>query len=88
MRSASRGTMPGADPRALLDAAFAELDAAIEALTKLAETDLGEAAPAGQADSLSAERACCGPYSNTRPRRCSCSSPTARCGARTARPAS
>src|SRR5271154_2176194 len=49
--------MPGAEPRALLDAAFAELDAAIEALTKLAETDLGEAAPAGQADSLSVERA-------------------------------
>ncbi len=50
-------TMPGAEPRALLDAAFAELDAAIEALTKLAETDLGEAAPAGQADSLNVERA-------------------------------
>src|SRR5580693_2483869 len=50
-------TMPGADPRALLDAAFAELDAAIEVLTKLAETDLGEAAPTGPADSLSVERA-------------------------------
>jgi serine phosphatase RsbU (regulator of sigma subunit)/PAS domain-containing protein len=49
--------MPGADPRALLDAAFAELDAAVEALTKLAETDLGEATPAGPADSLSVERA-------------------------------
>ncbi len=49
--------MPGADPRALLDAAFAELDAAVEVLTKLAETDLGEAAPAGPADSLSVERA-------------------------------
>src|SRR6202453_99711 len=49
--------MPGAEPRALLDAAFAELDAAIEALPKLAETDLGEAAPAGPADSLSVERA-------------------------------
>ena len=31
--------MPGADPRALLDAAFAELDAAIDALTKLAESE-------------------------------------------------
>ncbi len=49
--------MPGAEPRALLDAAFAELDAAIEVLTKLAETDLGEAAPTGPADSLSVERA-------------------------------
>jgi serine phosphatase RsbU (regulator of sigma subunit)/PAS domain-containing protein len=49
--------MPGADPRALLDAAFAELDAAVEVLTKLAETDLDEAAPAGPADSLSVERA-------------------------------
>jgi serine phosphatase RsbU (regulator of sigma subunit)/PAS domain-containing protein len=49
--------LPGADPRALLDATFAELDAAVEALTKLAETDLGEAAPAGPADSLSVERA-------------------------------
>jgi PAS domain-containing protein len=49
--------MPGADPRALLDAAFAELDAAVEVLTKLAETDLGEAAPTAPADSLSADRA-------------------------------
>jgi serine phosphatase RsbU (regulator of sigma subunit)/PAS domain-containing protein len=49
--------MPGAEPRALLDAAFAELDAAVEVLTKLAETDLGEAAPSGPADSLSVERA-------------------------------
>jgi serine phosphatase RsbU (regulator of sigma subunit)/PAS domain-containing protein len=49
--------MPGADPQALLDAAFAELDAAVEVLTKLAETDLGEATPAGPADSLSVERA-------------------------------
>ena len=49
--------MPGADPRALLDATFAELDAAVEALTKLvqaAEPDrtAGEAPPA----SLGAER--------------------------------
>ena len=49
--------MPGADPQALLDAAFAELDAAVEVLTKLAKTDLGEATPAGPADSLSVERA-------------------------------
>jgi serine phosphatase RsbU (regulator of sigma subunit)/PAS domain-containing protein len=49
--------MPGADPRALLDAAFAELDAAVEVLTKLAETDLGEASSASPADSLSVERA-------------------------------
>ncbi len=49
--------MPGADPRALLDAALAELDAAVEALTKLVqagESDrtAGEAPPAP----LSAER--------------------------------
>ena len=47
--------MPGADPRALLDAAFAELDAAVEALTKPpGEPDrtAGEALPA----SLNAER--------------------------------
>jgi serine phosphatase RsbU (regulator of sigma subunit)/PAS domain-containing protein len=49
--------LPGADPRALLAAAFAELDAAVEVLTKLAEADLGEAAAAGPAESLSAERA-------------------------------
>src|SRR5580700_8066586 len=49
--------MPGADPRALLDAAFAELDAAVEVLAKLAETDLGEATSTGPADSLSVERA-------------------------------
>jgi serine phosphatase RsbU (regulator of sigma subunit)/PAS domain-containing protein len=49
--------MPGADPRALLDAAFAELDAAVEALTKPTETDLREAAPTAPADSLSADRA-------------------------------
>jgi serine phosphatase RsbU (regulator of sigma subunit)/PAS domain-containing protein len=50
-------TMPGADPRALLDAAFAELDAAVEALTKLVQAGepdraAGEPLPA----SLSAER--------------------------------
>jgi serine phosphatase RsbU (regulator of sigma subunit)/PAS domain-containing protein len=48
--------MPGADPRALLDAAFAELDAAVEVLTKPAEANLGEATSAGQVDSLSVER--------------------------------
>jgi len=49
--------MPGADPRPLLDAAFAELDAAVEELTKLAEAGHPEAAPAASPDSLSAERA-------------------------------
>ncbi len=49
--------MPGADPRALLDASFAELDAAVEALAKLAEAAAGEPAAAAPADSLSAERA-------------------------------
>jgi serine phosphatase RsbU (regulator of sigma subunit)/PAS domain-containing protein len=38
--------LPGADPRALLDAAFAELDAAVEALTKLIQAGAGEADPA------------------------------------------
>src|SRR5579859_7968854 len=49
--------MPGADPRALLEATFAELDGAVEVLTTLAETDLGEATSAGAAESLSVERA-------------------------------
>jgi serine phosphatase RsbU (regulator of sigma subunit)/PAS domain-containing protein len=49
--------MPGADPRALLDAAFAELDVAVEALTKLTETAAAESAAAAAPDSLSAERA-------------------------------
>jgi serine phosphatase RsbU (regulator of sigma subunit)/PAS domain-containing protein len=49
--------MPGADPRSLLDAAFAELDASVEALAKLTETGAGEPASAAPADSLSAERA-------------------------------
>jgi serine phosphatase RsbU (regulator of sigma subunit)/PAS domain-containing protein len=48
--------MPGADPRALLEASFAELDAAVEALANLAEAAAGEAASAAPADSLSAER--------------------------------
>ncbi|HEY6314418.1 MAG TPA: SpoIIE family protein phosphatase [Streptosporangiaceae bacterium] len=49
--------MPGADRRALLDAAFAELDVAVEALTKLTETAAAESAAAAAPDSLSAERA-------------------------------
>jgi serine phosphatase RsbU (regulator of sigma subunit)/PAS domain-containing protein len=49
--------MPGADPRALLDATFAELDAAVEVLTKLAEAAAGEPASAAPADSQNAERA-------------------------------
>jgi serine phosphatase RsbU (regulator of sigma subunit)/PAS domain-containing protein len=49
--------MPGADPRSLLDAAFAELDAAVEALTRLTETAADPAAEAGTPDPLSAERA-------------------------------
>jgi serine phosphatase RsbU (regulator of sigma subunit)/PAS domain-containing protein len=48
--------MPGAEPRALLDAAFAELDAAVEVLAKLAEAAAGEPASGAPADSLSAER--------------------------------
>jgi serine phosphatase RsbU (regulator of sigma subunit)/PAS domain-containing protein len=49
--------MPGADPRSLLDAAFAELDAAVEALTKLTETAADQSAATATPDSLSAERA-------------------------------
>jgi serine phosphatase RsbU (regulator of sigma subunit)/PAS domain-containing protein len=49
--------MPGADPRALLDAVFAELDGAVEALTKLAEAAPEQAAPAAAPDALGAERA-------------------------------
>jgi serine phosphatase RsbU (regulator of sigma subunit)/PAS domain-containing protein len=52
--------LPGADPRTLLDAAFAELDTAVEVLTKLVQADAGEPDPAaGNPDlsaSLSAER--------------------------------
>jgi len=47
--------LPGADSHALLDAAFAELDAAVEVLTKLVQTDAGEPDPALPA-SLGAER--------------------------------
>src|SRR6266545_4989333 len=60
-RDALRQTagLPGADPRELLDAAFAELDAAVEMLAKLVQADTGEPDPAGNPDppaSLSAER--------------------------------
>src|SRR5919108_2893064 len=49
--------LPGADPRALLDAAFAELDAAVEVLTKLAQAEAGEPdAAAGLPASHSRER--------------------------------
>ncbi len=48
--------LAGADPRALLDATFAELDAAVEVLAKLFQADAGEAdAAAGPAAWLSAE---------------------------------
>jgi serine phosphatase RsbU (regulator of sigma subunit)/PAS domain-containing protein len=49
--------LPGADQQALLDAAFAELDVAVEVLTKLSEGGHPESAPAVPPDSLSAERA-------------------------------
>jgi serine phosphatase RsbU (regulator of sigma subunit)/PAS domain-containing protein len=50
--------MPGADPRALLEAAFAELDAAVDAVTELVDSDTGGAdlTPGGPPASLSAER--------------------------------
>jgi PAS domain-containing protein len=49
--------LPGADPRALLDAAFAELDAAVEVLIKLVRADAAEPDPAaGSPAALSAER--------------------------------
>ena len=49
--------MPGADPRAVLDAVFAELDGAVEVLTKLAEAGSEQAAAAAAPDALGAERA-------------------------------
>ena len=49
--------MPSADPPALLDAAFAELDAAVEVLTKLAGAAAEEPAAAAPGDALSVERA-------------------------------
>ncbi len=54
---AQAAALPGADPRALLDAALAELDAASEVLTKLAEADLPDSASAAMPEALSAERA-------------------------------
>jgi len=51
--------MPGADPRGLLEATFAELDAAVDAVTKLVQSDTAAAdptAPSGTPASLSAER--------------------------------
>ena len=59
--------MPGAEPRALLEASFAELDAAIEALAKLADAATGDPAAAAPADSLNAERACCARCSSNAP---------------------
>jgi serine phosphatase RsbU (regulator of sigma subunit)/PAS domain-containing protein len=49
--------MPGADPRALLEAAFAELDGAVEALTRLAGSGPEPAAAAVAPGALGAERA-------------------------------
>src|SRR5579859_3597588 len=49
--------LPGSDPRALLDAAFAELDAAAEILAKLAEATASEPTAGGRPDALMAERA-------------------------------
>jgi serine phosphatase RsbU (regulator of sigma subunit)/PAS domain-containing protein len=49
--------MPGADPHALLDATFAELDAAIDVLTKLAEAGSAPSAPEALPASSGAERA-------------------------------
>jgi serine phosphatase RsbU (regulator of sigma subunit)/PAS domain-containing protein len=49
--------MPGADPRALLDATFAELDAAVDAATKLAEAEGSESAPIALPASFGPERA-------------------------------
>ena len=48
--------MPGADPRALLEAALAELDGALEVLTKLAEAGPEQTAPGAAPDALGAER--------------------------------
>jgi serine phosphatase RsbU (regulator of sigma subunit)/PAS domain-containing protein len=49
--------MPGADPRALLDATFAELDAAIDVATKLAGAEGGESTPVALPASFGPERA-------------------------------
>jgi serine phosphatase RsbU (regulator of sigma subunit)/PAS domain-containing protein len=49
--------MPGADPRALLDATFAELDAAVDVLTQLADAEGSESAPVALPASVGPERA-------------------------------
>ena len=60
--------MPGADPRALLDAAFAELDAAVEALTKLSRRGSPTGRRARRRPPRSARReACCEPCSSDAP---------------------
>jgi PAS domain-containing protein len=48
--------MPDADPRALLDATLAELDAAVDAVTKLAEAEDSESAPEAMTGPFGAER--------------------------------
>jgi PAS domain-containing protein len=50
--------LPGADTRGLLEATFAELDAAVDAMTKLVQSETGAdpATTGGLAASLSAER--------------------------------
>jgi serine phosphatase RsbU (regulator of sigma subunit)/PAS domain-containing protein len=48
--------MPDADLRALLEAALAELDGALEVLTKLAEAGPEQTAPSAAPDALGAER--------------------------------
>ena len=78
--------LPGADPRALLDAAFAELDAAVEALTELAQAGEPDRAATEAPASLSAERTLLRAIFQHAPAPCSCSRPTARSGGRTARP--
>jgi len=54
---AQAAALPEADPRALLDAALAELDAAVEVLKKLAEAGLSDSASAAMPESVNAERA-------------------------------
>jgi PAS domain-containing protein len=49
--------LPGADPRSLLEAVFAELDGVVDVLTKLAEAEPERSAPAASPDTLGAERA-------------------------------
>jgi len=49
--------LPGADPRSLLEAVFAELDGVVDVLTRLAEAEPERSAPAASPDTLGAERA-------------------------------